>query len=169
MKRFVLIAAMLATLLAPRVVRAEDDCEKATWSAACHDQRKHTGSKPGSPTEHLVCLDYPPIPKGSEVWLQLRKNQQDGVKTAVGPFEHPRHKIAKGQTLTQFCYGKQYHRAADEVYLCTQFPDGTQWFSVRRRKAYGGTGAYERAAAESPAKTHLRMCLGPNCPKKLPE
>lgn len=165
MKRiFVLLASAALLAFASLAAQAEEDCP----NKACQDQRNHTGSKPGTPTEQLVCLDYPPIPPGSHVWLQLRKITGPGTKIAVGPFERPRHKIAKGQTLTQFCYGKQYHEEADEVYLCTEFPDGMQWFSARQRKAFGGSGAYERALARAPAKTHLTMCLGPKCPAKLP-
>lgn len=163
MTRSVLLITIL--LLWPLAALAGDkDC-----NAACKALQEHSGSKPGSPTEQLVCLEYPAIPEGSLVWLQLRKIGADGKKLPLTVFETPRMKVAKDGVRTRFCYGKGYHRQADETYLCAEFPDKSQWHSTRRRKAFGGTGAYERAEATSPAVTTLKMCLGKECPARLPD
>ncbi|MEN9413093.1 MAG: hypothetical protein RLZZ342_180 [Candidatus Parcubacteria bacterium] len=161
MKRFVLTIALL---LLPLAALAED----ANCNAACQALRDHTGSKPGAPTDDLVCLAYPEIPAKATVWLVFRKIDGQGNKAPLPQWVVPRKKEAgKENARTKFCFGRHWLQKADEVYICSEFPDKSQWHSGRRRESFGGSGAYERAM--SGKSNTLNVCLGSDCPARLPD
>jgi hypothetical protein len=163
MKRFtVLVVAVFVLLGWPLTVTAEETCA----SEACKALRDGTGASPGAPTDDLICFVYPEVPRGTRLWLQMRSVDGDGKRTPVPGWETPRMKIAgtDRNATTRICIGRHHVEGADEAYLCSEFPDKSQWFSARRREEAGGTGVYERALGSFP-RGEMSMCLGPGCLK----
>lgn len=154
--------ALSLLFLVPCVPLAAHEGHNCLKGALCKALGEGKGSLPGVPTNDLVCFVYPEVPAGSSIGLQLRTIGAEDKREPLEGFKTPRVLAEKlsSQYRTRFCVGVGVYEEADEAYLCAQFPDGTKWYSMRRREKFGGTGAFEHAVQTRV----LNVCFGPSCP-----